>query len=102
MFNVVCINMALIGESHGRIKRAIANYHVHVEYEHKIVLPEKSRLSWNQAFDWCQEQFGDPGGSWDFYFETKFKRKWNKSPEWVDTFGFSDPGDAAFFVLRWS
>jgi hypothetical protein len=86
-----------------RAKRAIENFETHGYYQYPIHLPESTRLNWNHAYDWCVEQFGEPGERWDFYYESNnVNRKGAFWLGWYDTFGFEYSEDATLFLLRWS
>jgi 5-methylcytosine-specific restriction endonuclease McrA len=89
--------------NYNRVGRAVSNFYDRLEYEHTVNLSEETRLSWNDAYGWCVEQFGEPGERWDFYYEHEVKNRVGGLTQigWVDTFGFRDGGDATLFVLRW-
>ena len=83
-----------------RIDRAIRNFTNHAHFKHRIILRAESRLDWNEAYEWCISQFGEPGARWDFYFE-RIQATHLDTIVWNDTFGFQESQDATVFTLRW-
>ena len=80
--------------------RAAENYTARKHFQYEYTLSEKSRLTWNDAYIWCCESFGEPGNRWDFYYRTvEFG---GLRSRWTEWFGFCDSADATLFVLRWS
>lgn len=84
--------------------RAAENYASRKNFQYEYSLSEGSRLTWNDAYVWCCESFGEPGERWDFYYQTtKFDyTRFKTSDSWTEWFGFSDSADATLFVLRWT
>ena len=79
--------------------RAAENYISRKNFRYEYSLSEGSRLTWNEAYVWCCESFGEPGERWDFYYRTS---EFDGFSGWTEWFGFSDSADATLFILRWT